>query len=229
MTVRVAIVEPRRLVGQLLQHLLSSQPDMEVAGIYGDVPALISALAGKDVDVVLYTVLPMSPAVHTEFVKRVRAVSPRTHVVAMVGERQEHLLRVLTRAGVTGHTSERADAADVVRAIRSAGEGVPSISQDLVLQLLDEYAAPHPPSVDLTPRESAILQRICEGGNNREIADRLGLSEKTVKNHVTSIFNKLGVRDRTQAAIYALQVGLVEDPALIVEESNPAPLLSVTA
>lgn len=227
MTIRVAIIEPRRLMGQLLHHLLSAQPDMLVAGVYKDVAGLLSAMAESEVDVVLYTVLPGSPAVHAEFVRRVRALSPSTHIVAMVGDRQEHLLRVLTRAGVTGHTSERAEAADVVRAIRAAGEGTPSISQDLVLQLLDEYAAPKPPSIELTPRERSILQFICEGHNNREIAGRLGLSEKTVKNHVTNIFTKLGVRDRTQAAIYALQVGLVEDPALIVEESKP--LLNVIA
>lgn len=218
MTIRIGIVEPRRLMGQLLHHLLHSEADMTVVGVYPDERGLLSALNETELDVLLYAVTMAPPAAHVHLLSQVKEVSPRTQVVAMVGERQDHLLPVLARAGVTGHISERAEASDVVRAIRAAGEGIPSISQDLALRLLDEAVRPQSPDVELTPREHSVLTGIIEGDSNRAIAERLGLSEKTVKNHVTSVFNKLGVRDRTQAAIYALQAGLVTDSRELLGE-----------
>lgn len=220
MTIRVAIVDGRRLMGQLLRNLIAAEPDMTVVGMYRDRSDLLTAVERGMVDVVVLSVTAV-PTTELDLVSRVRSLRPHTRVVTMVGARQEQYLAALVRAGATGHISEAADASELVDAIRASAHGETSISRDLAVQLLDGYAHPRHREVDLTARERSVLNGIIEGDSNREIALRLGLAEKTVKNHVTSIFDKLGVRDRTQAAVYALQAGLVSEGSNRTDNTKP--------
>src|SRR4051812_23569280 len=222
MTITVAVAERRRLVGQLLRNLVAAEPDMETIGPFVDHAQLLIALSERDIDVIVLGI-GATPSMELELIARLRSSWPRTQVVTMVTARHEPQLAALARAGATGHISESSDAADVVEVIRASAHGEPSISRELALQLLNEYARPRPTQVELTARERSVLHRIIEGDSNREIATCLGLAEKTVKNHVTSIFDKLGVRDRTQAAVYALQFGLGHDAATSqVDTEGPA-------
>jgi DNA-binding NarL/FixJ family response regulator len=138
-------------------------------------------------------------------------------VVAIISPGNECHVQPLARAGAIAHVSVGVDAAELTNSIRRSSRCEPSISQDLALHLLRESTRAH---MGLTEREQAILDGIIAGATNREIAVGLGLAEKTVKNRVTHILDKLGVRDRTQAAVYALQAGLVDDSATTIVETK---------
>jgi DNA-binding NarL/FixJ family response regulator len=99
----------------------------------------------------------------------------------------------------------------VLTAVRAVAYGEALISPELAVQLLSEFARLSYMETGLTSRERDILNAIVRGDSNREIANGLGLSEKTVKNYVSDILSKLNVRDRTEAAVYALQMGLVTE------------------
>jgi DNA-binding NarL/FixJ family response regulator len=132
-------------------------------------------------------------------------------VVILTTTQQEQQLFAAVRAGARGYLLKSADISEVLAALRAVAYGEALISPELAVQLLDEFARLSYQETGLTARERDILSAIVQGHSNREIGHQLGLSEKTVKNYVSDILDKLNVRDRTEAAVYALQMGLVSD------------------
>jgi DNA-binding NarL/FixJ family response regulator len=146
-----------------------------------------------------------------ELVRLVVSSAPEAHVVVLTANQQEQRLFAAVRAGARGYLPKSADIDEVLEAIRAVAYGEALISPELAVQLLDEFARLSYQQTGLTGRERDILNAIVRGDSNREIAHQLGLSEKTVKNYVSDILSKLNVRDRTEAAVYALQMGLVTE------------------
>jgi DNA-binding NarL/FixJ family response regulator len=208
--IRVALADREALLGQALSRLVGAEADMTVTGTYTDADRLMEDLAGREADVVLMDPIGLSP-LGMEIVRRVIQSFPQTHVVILTANQQEQQLFAAVRAGARGYVSKSADITEVLEAIRAVAYGEALLSPELAVQLLDEFARLSYLETGLTARERDILSAIVQGDSNREIAQLLGLSEKTVKNYVSDILSKLQVRDRTEAAVYALRMGLVAD------------------
>jgi DNA-binding NarL/FixJ family response regulator len=152
-----------------------------------------------------------------EATRRITAAGDRTRVVMLTTfDLDDHVFGAF-RAGASGFLLKDAPRADIIAAIRAAAAGDALVTPSVTRRLIAHFAGsagpappPRPPALDeLTPREREVLELIGRGLNNAELADRLVLSEKTVKTHVGRILWKLGLRDRVQAVILAYEAGLV--------------------
>jgi NarL family two-component system response regulator LiaR len=206
--IRVALADREHLLVQALSHLVEAEADMVVTGLYTDNESLLRDLGKKEADVVLTDPMRLSP-MGMEMIRQLVATYPNTHVVVLTANQQEQQLFAAIRAGARGYLPKSADITEVLEAIRAVAFGEALISPELAVQLLDEFARLSFQQTGLTARERDILNAIVQGDSNREIAQQLGLSEKTIKNYVSDILKKLGVRDRTEAAVHALNMGLV--------------------
>jgi DNA-binding NarL/FixJ family response regulator len=144
-----------------------------------------------------------------EAMHQIRAERPQSRVVVLTSFGDEERLLPAVRSGAAGYLLKSAEPKEVVRAIRAAHAGEAVIDPKAAGRLLDALADGEAPRAPLTPRERQVLALLARGFANKRIALELGLSEKTVKAHVGRIFAKLGVADRTQAALAAVREGLV--------------------
>jgi DNA-binding NarL/FixJ family response regulator len=143
---------------------------------------------------------------------RIRRELPETEVIALTSVLENASVTQAVRAGAAGYLLKDTEAHELRRAIKAAGAGQVQLSPKVAAQLLREATAPLIPPSALTERETAVLCLLAKGQANKEIARHLGISEETVKTHVARIFDKLRVSSRTQAALYAVQRGLVAAP-----------------
>jgi DNA-binding NarL/FixJ family response regulator len=205
MTVRVLVVDDQRLVREGIASLLGIQPGIEVVGMAADGRDAVEQTLALGPDVVLMDVrMPEMDGVDAVAVLRRRAPGCRV-VMLTTFDDEEYVVQAL-RAGAAGYLLKDLPAAELAEAVRLAHAGV---------NQLDHAAARHVAaalstrSADvLTSREVDVLRMVAAGATNREIAARLFLSEGTVKNHISRILGRLGLRHRTQAAIYARDNGL---------------------
>ncbi|MBB4907474.1 response regulator [Actinophytocola algeriensis] len=205
-TVRVLVVDDQRLVREGIASLLGIQPGIEVVGTAADGREAVERVLALTPDVVLMDVrMPEMDGVDAAAVLAKRAPSCRV-VMLTTFDDEEYVVQAL-RAGAAGYLLKDLPAAELAEAVRLAHAGVTQ---------LDDAAAKHvaaaltPRSTGpLTGRETEVLRLIASGATNREIAARLYLSEGTVKNHISRILGRLGLRDRTQAAIYARDNGVL--------------------
>ncbi len=156
-----------------------------------------------------------------EATSKILGSSPRSRVIILTSFGEEDKVFPAIRAGAQGYLLKDIAPHDLVRAVRAAYLGQVQLHPDVARKLMSAVAAtedstasqPAPPFEELTERELEVLRLIAGGLNNREIAVRLVISDKTVKTHVSSILSKLHLEDRTQAAIYALRHGMAPDDA----------------
>jgi NarL family two-component system response regulator LiaR len=161
----------------------------------------------------------MSDMDGVEATRRILAENTGTRIIILTNYDDDEYLFEAIRAGAAGYLLKDVIPRDLTQAIITVAQGHSLIQPSVLGKLLEKFAAlsQERPSVqrhelheDLTPREMEVLRAIAQGLSNREIADRLVISEKTVKTHITSIFSKLDVKDRSQAMLYAIQKRLVE-------------------
>ena len=197
--ISVLIVDDHPVVRQGLRALLEVQGDMTVAGEAGDGPAAISLAASLRPDIVLLDLkLPGMDGVAV--LRPLRAAGLR--VLVLTSATEPSAAAAAVRAGAAGVVYKDIDPAALVRAIRSVHDGNMLLAPEAVGSLVRGSRAD-----TLTAREREVLAGIADGKSNREIARLLRVSEKTVKAHVSAVLAKLGVQDRTQAAIYAVRHG----------------------
>jgi DNA-binding NarL/FixJ family response regulator len=195
--ITVLLVDDHPVVRRGLRALLEVQDGIVVAGEAGDGPTALSLAASLRPDIVLLD-LRLPGVDGATLIEPLRAAGPRVLVLTSATEPSATARAV--RAGAAGVLYKDIDPDALVRAIRAVRDGHVLLAPAAVGSLLRGSRAEA-----LTPRESEVLARIAEGRSNREIARLLGLSEKTVKAHVSSVLAKLGVQDRTQAAVYAVR------------------------
>jgi DNA-binding NarL/FixJ family response regulator len=140
--------------------------------------------------------------------RAIREQFPDTEVVALTSVLEDESVVGAIRAGAIGYLLKTTDAEDLRRSIRAAAAGQVQLSPEASARLMREVRAPDSPEA-LTDRETDVLRLVAEGKANKEIAQGLGIGEKTVKTHVSSILAKLGLQSRTQAALYAARIGIV--------------------
>ena len=201
--IRVLIADDHAVVRQGLRTFLDLQDDIEVVGEAADGEEAVALAERLAPDVVLMDlVMPRMDGV--EAIRRLRERAPATRAVVLSSFIDDDRLFPVVRAGAAGYLLKDVQPAELVEAIRTVHGGGALLHPRVAARLLAEVAED-----PLTPREREVLGLIGRGLANKVIARELGLAEKTVKAHVSSILAKLGVADRTQAALYAVREGLV--------------------
>jgi DNA-binding NarL/FixJ family response regulator len=211
-TLRVLIADDHPIFRDGIRALLASVPDFEVTGEAATGEEAIAAAAASQPDVVLMD-LQMPGIGGVEATRQILFASPHIRVLIVTMFEDDYSVFTAMRAGARGYIIKGANSSDMLRAIRAVGSGEAIFSPAIAVRLMNFFAAPRPtiPAQtfpELSVREREILDLIAQGASNADIANRLVLSPKTVRNHVSNIFSKLQVADRAQAIIRGREAGL---------------------
>ncbi len=216
---RVLIADDHALLRTGISAMLASQPDLEVVGEAENGREAVELCRSLKPDLVLMD-LSMPEMGGIEATRAIKADLPRIGVLVLTAHADQEMLLEAVRAGAAGYVLKGAGPDELAGAVRATLGGESPVDQELVMRLvrrLAEEADPPPsePSAakreepgSLTPRELGVLRSLATGKTNRQIAHELHLSLSTVKRHLERIIAKLGVSDRTQAAVRAIQIGL---------------------
>jgi DNA-binding NarL/FixJ family response regulator len=209
--IRVAIADDHRVVRVGLEQLLGTFDDVELVGAADGGAAAVTLCADAQPDVVLLD-LSMPEVDGTEVTRRLAEVAPDTRVVVFTSFSDREAIVGALDAGAVGYLLKDAEPEEIHAAIRAAARGEAPIAPRAAAELLaSRVSRAETADVDLTPREREVLALVIAGHANKQIARRLGISEKTVKGHLTNLFQRIGVRDRTQAALWAERAGVFRD------------------
>jgi DNA-binding NarL/FixJ family response regulator len=217
MPIRVLIVDDQALFREGLRTLLSVRPEIEVVGEAANGEEALRQAAALQPQVVLMD-LQMPVLDGAAATRRLREALPACRVIVLTTFDDDEQVFEGLRAGAAGYLLKDVPSDKLVEAIRAAARGESFLQPSVAAKVIAEFArlAPRPaapkgepPVEPLSARELEVLRRVAAGDSNREIAAALFITEGTVKNHVTSILGKLGVRDRAQAALRAKDLGLI--------------------
>jgi DNA-binding NarL/FixJ family response regulator len=215
-TIRVLLVDDQRLMREGLRILLELESGLEIVGEAADGQAALEAYADLLPDVVLMDVrMPGMDGVEATW--RLRERWPEARVIILTTFDDDEYVFEGLRAGARGYLLKDVSGHDLAEAVRAVAAGGALIEPSVARRVVAEFARMAPPAraadaglpEPLSDREREILTLLAQGLSNREIADRLSLAQGTVKNYVTTILQKLGARDRTQAALRARELGLI--------------------
>ena len=210
--IKVLVADDQRLVRDGIASLLSIQDEIEVVGTASNGEEAVEQALALKPDVALMDIrMPIMDGV--EATRRIRRELPGCQVLMLTTfDDEEYILDALS-AGACGYLLKDIPAHDLASAIKAAHQGIyqldPSVAGKMLRALSADRGRAEPEVTlpqtagDLSAREVEVLRLIAKGASNREIAEHLVISEGTVKNHISNILNRLGLRDRTQAAIYA--------------------------
>jgi len=217
MAIRVLLVDDQALFREGLETLLSVHKDIQVVGQASNGREAVEVAATVRPDVVLMDVrMPILNGVGAT--RRLKKTLPQCRVIVLTTFDDDEYVFDALRAGAVGYLLKDVDSAQLVEAIRATARGESILQPSVAAKVITEFtrvSSMVPPAQmeqliePLSERESEILALIATGASNREIANQLFIAEGTVKNHVTHILGKLGVRDRTQAALKARELDLL--------------------
>lgn len=205
--IRILLVDDHSVVRQGLRMFLGLDDEIEVVGEASNGAEALQLARQLRPDVILMDlVMPVMDGITA--IAAIRAELRETEIIALTSVLEDASVVGAVRAGAIGYLLKNTDAEELRRAIKAAAAGQVQLSPEAASRLLREVRAPESPE-PLTERETEVLQRIAKGQSNKEIASGLHIGERTVKTHVSNVLTKLGVQSRTQAALYAVQSGLV--------------------
>jgi len=210
--IRILIAEDHAMIREGLKQLLEMEPDLKVVAVAADGRQAVDAYASMRPDVVLMDVnMPRMNGL--EAIREIREKDAEARVLMLtIHQDREYLFKAL-ELGAMGYVLKDAESRVLVEAIRTIHAGQTYIHSSMARELITEFkrikSGDDNPN-QLSDRERDVLKLLAKGLVNREIANQLFISEKTVKNHISNIFRKLDVQDRTQAAVYALKHHLAE-------------------
>lgn len=212
-TISVLLVDDHVLFRQALRHLLEAEPDLQVIGEAGDGRSAQQLAERANPDVVLMDI--SMPGIDGVTATRdLKQNNPDVKIIILTMFAEDgHVIRAI-RAGADAYLLKNSDSSKVIEAIRAVARGESVIEPQLATTLLSEFRRisefrDEESIAGLTEREIQLLRLVAGGLSNKEIAAELSLAESTVKNRLSLLFEKLEVKDRTQAAIYALSHGLI--------------------
>lgn len=211
--IAVLIVDDHTLFRRGIQKMLEAEEDMRVVGEAANGAEAIQTTQALMPDVILMDIrMPEMDGI--EATRLLHHEMPHLGIVFLtMYENDEYVFRGL-QAGGRGYILKDADPNTMLRAIRAIANGESLLGPTIALKVLRQFSdleKRQETAIDaLTPREVEVLQQIAEGISNKEVAQRLSISEKTVKNHINNILSKLHLYDRTQATLYAIRKGIVK-------------------
>ncbi len=213
----MVIADDHLVVREGLRAVLSSEPDIEVVGEASDGREALRLTQELLPDVVL-TDVKMGDSDGVTATRRIRTACPSTKVIVFTNYDEDEIVFSAIRAGASGYLLKEVTGDQLVNAVRTVAQGYslmyPSVAKRVLEELAQKTPAPAeqeaeaPGIAQLTTRERQILRLIAQGRSNKEIGGELGIAERTVKTHISNIFAKLELSDRTQAAIFAHKRGL---------------------
>ncbi len=210
MMIKVLLVDDQSLIRQGLRALLELEPDIEIVGEAENGEQAINLVAELQPDVILLDIrMPIMDGVAAT--REIQKHFAKTKILVLTTFDDDEYVSAAMQNGAMGYLLKDTPSEELAVAIRAVHKGYTQLGPGIVKKLLTQFShvapsqsLPVPSSLgELTPREKEVLQLIATGASNREIAHQLYISEGTVKNHVTNILNRLNLRDRTQAAIWA--------------------------
>lgn len=213
--IRILVADDHTLVRQGLRQICEAEEDMLVVGEAADGEEACRLALSMRPDIVLMDIkMPNRDGV--EATRWITTKNPNVKVIILTMYRREDYLFEAIKAGAKGYLLKDADSQELLQAIRLVHQGEAMLDPGIAQRVLEEFRrlsqlggkGEGAGLIHLTERERDILQLVAEGASNQEIAERLHLSEKTVRNRLSVIFDKLHVNNRTQAALYAMREGL---------------------
>lgn len=212
---RVFLADDHAVLREGLMGLINRQTDMQVVGQAGDGQAVLRQAPNLNPAVVVMDIsMPKMNGI--EATERLKQVAPQSKVVILTRHCDVGYLRMIMQVGAAGYVSKQSDSADLLTAIRTVAAGGTFIDRELTGQLLNNYLGRQLPQasgalVDMTEREESVLRLIAWGHSNKEIADQLGISVKTVEYHKARAMEKLALRSRAEVVNYALHRGWLQE------------------
>ena len=205
---KIIIADDHQVVRRGLIFTIDAEKDMRVAGEAQDGTGVLALIKKHKPDVVLMD-LQMPEMNGVDTLKQIRPEYPDLPILILTTFSDDAHVYAALRAGASGFLLKEMSGDDLVAAIRGAAQGKPQLHPDIARRLMARAPMPDDPFDSLTERERGILKLLAHGQSNKEIASELSLTEMTVKGYVSDLFMKLGVNDRTQAALMAVRYGLV--------------------
>ncbi len=201
--IRVLVADDHVVIRSGLEQLLSTVDDIELIGVVSDGEAAVTTALAQRPDVVLMDLsMPLMDGI--EATRKITTARPDVHVVVLTSFSDNRRIVEALRAGASGYLLKHASADELLSGIRAAAAGNAPLDPKAARVMLDaQRASPNRP--DLTARELEVLQLIAAGDANKQIARKLGITERTVKSHLTNIFAAIDVTSRTQAALWAAE------------------------
>lgn len=212
--IRVLIADDHTLFREGVNAIFSSVSDVQVVGQAANGVEAISLANNLKPDVILMDI--QMPQVNgIEATRRILKVNPQVGIIVLTMYEDDDSVFAAMRAGARGYILKGADQKELLRAVRAVASGEALFGPDIAMRLMNYFSkskveTASEPFPELTDREREVLDLIANGKNNNDIAQQLSISPKTVRNHVSNIFNKLQVADRSQAIIKAREEGLGE-------------------
>ena len=212
--IRVAVVDDQRLFTKGLSGLLEMLPGVEVVGVAYDGEEAVALCREEEPDVVLMDIsMPKMDGISAT--REIKDLLPQTAVVILTGhEDDEHVFEGI-KAGAQGYLLKDSEPENLSRAIHTVYAGNTIVAPDLAQKMLNTFEGGRPGesarlAPPLTERELEVIRALSRGMSDKQIAQSLGISEKTVRNHTSNIYRKLHIFDRTQAVIYAVREGVID-------------------
>ncbi|EOW3687216.1 response regulator [Staphylococcus pseudintermedius] len=206
---KIALVDDHFIVRQGLEFLLSTQPQIEVVGSFGEGQALLDALATDQIEPELIVVDLVMPEMNgITLIQKLKEQHAGIKILVLTSYVDEEHVMSAMQAGADGYEMKDVDPEALMTSIETVLQGDKVIHKDAQQVMDTVITKPHMLN-KLSKRETEVLKEMAKGKTNKEIAETLFVSEKTIKTHVSHIFSKLEVTDRTQAAIYAMENHLI--------------------
>ncbi|RME41871.1 MAG: DNA-binding response regulator, partial [Caldilineae bacterium] len=212
--IRILLADDHTMLRQGIAQVLESQPDMTVVAQAGDGREAL-ALARRHQPTIALLDINMPNMDGVEAARRITAELPETGVIILTMYRRDDYVFEAIKAGASGYLLKEAEMDDLLAAVRAVARGEAVIDPAIAGRVLAELrpSPPADPSEETLPeRDVEILQLLAQGLSNQEIADRLFIAEKTVRNRLSLIFRRLHLKNRTEAALYAVRKGLAPPP-----------------
>ncbi len=211
--IRVLIADDHTVVRKGIRMLLTTEPGLEVIGEASDGLETVEQYTKLQPDVLLLD-LQLPALDGLEVIKQVKADFPGARILVLTSFSEDETVFAAIKAGAMGYLIKDSTPEELLRAIHDVYLGRPSLHPNIAYKLMQEINRPAsdlPPTEEpLTEREEEILKYVAQGLSNQEIADRLFISERTVRTHISHILGKLHLANRTQAALYALRQGYAD-------------------